>query len=635
MFNTACGGQISDEWFGIFMNQRLVYAITVVVTIIMMISMVVITQIGLNMSRQHVPLADAAQEVMTHTSEFHLWFEELLHGDSTVSADDVWVHLDQAEWFANAMLNGGEDSEGVYMPLEIPPLNKKIDQVLVSLRALRKMAHQRLSQSEISTIGSSMDQQFDASYMQVMRNAQEVEASLRETITDEIEDITLILYSVILFMMLLATGTGLMFYKLEKGKKRAEKQRIENDQRYKTFIQTAMDGYWLTDERGNLLDVNQAYSQMSGYSPEELLTMNVSELEALESDVEAADHVNHIKEMGEDRFETRHRCKDGRIMDVEISAKVVQVDGLPRGVVFIHDLSEQKKSAQELQLFHDLVDQGNDATFIIEADSGCFLEVNAMAAKVLGYTQAELVGMNVMDISEMPPDFTWKKHLQDLKEGASVFEGIHIRKDHSTFPVEISARFITSDSKGFVLASVRDITERKQTEDKLQTLATTDGLTGLFNRIYFNHRLEHELQRAIRYKTPLSLLMLDIDNFKEVNDTYGHQAGDVCLVELGKLLIRLLRTVDICARYGGEEFVIILPQTVQENAMLLAERLRKQVEALIVDYDKQHIQYRVSIGVKTLDLTSETTTEQLLKSVDSALYSAKQGGRNCVKTIDS
>jgi len=167
-------------------------------------------------------------------------------------------------------------------------------------------------------------------------------------------------------------------------------------------------------------------------------------------------------------------------------------------------------------------------------------------------------------------------------------------------------------------------------EEKLNILATTDGLTNLYNRIHFNEKLKDEILRATRFKTPLSLLMLDIDYFKNINDSYGHQAGDACLVALASLLKDLSRSVDTCARYGGDEFIIILPQTPPDNAMNFAARLRQKVEALTVQHDNQVIQLTMSMGINALNLTEEKSAEEFLRGVDSALYAAKERGRNCV-----
>jgi diguanylate cyclase (GGDEF)-like protein/PAS domain S-box-containing protein len=224
--------------------------------------------------------------------------------------------------------------------------------------------------------------------------------------------------------------------------------------------------------------------------------------------------------------------------------------------------------------------------------------------------------------------------LDDTLKKASIYdvEYRHLHKSGEYRWQKCSGTVVYNEDKKPVrmVGSIRDISKRKQMEVRLSVLASTDGLTSLYNRIHFNERLEDEVQRAIRFKTPLSLLMLDLDHFKSVNDTYGHPAGDACLVALADLMRRMSRTVDTCARYGGEEFVIILPQTPPENAMGLAERLRQKVEALKVQCDDQTIQYTISIGISALRLTEENAAEALLKAADSALYKAKESGRNCV-----
>jgi len=296
------------------------------------------------------------------------------------------------------------------------------------------------------------------------------------------------------------------------------------------------------------------------------------------------------------------------------------------------ETAEEKIAAEaHNKLVYDLIDQANDATFIIDAKSGCLLEVNAIAANSLGYSQESLMGKSVVDISVLPSNFSWQAHvLNVIENGPQIFELTQLRKDGSSFPVEVSERHIAIGDKAYMLATVRDITERKQMEAKLALLAITDGLTNLYNRIHFNEKLENEVQRAIRFKTPLSLLMLDIDLFKKINDTYGHQAGDSCLIAIADLMKGISRTVDTCARYGGEEFVIILPQTPFENAVVFAERLRQEVNDMRVHYNDQDIQYTISIGVNALNRVEEKTAGAFLKSIDSALYEAKDRGRNCV-----
>jgi diguanylate cyclase (GGDEF)-like protein len=160
-----------------------------------------------------------------------------------------------------------------------------------------------------------------------------------------------------------------------------------------------------------------------------------------------------------------------------------------------------------------------------------------------------------------------------------------------------------------------------------------DPLTALYNRRYMESMLSHELQRANHAGYPVSLIMLDIDHFKQLNDTYGHLAGDAVLRRLADLMKSQIRRADIACRYGGEEFVIILPETKLEVAAERAETLRKDYAELIVEHHGQHMRSKLSAGVAAYPLTAEAPQE-LIRVADTALYAAKARGRNCVVVAD-
>ncbi|HQG29641.1 MAG TPA: diguanylate cyclase, partial [Candidatus Ozemobacteraceae bacterium] len=164
---------------------------------------------------------------------------------------------------------------------------------------------------------------------------------------------------------------------------------------------------------------------------------------------------------------------------------------------------------------------------------------------------------------------------------------------------------------------------------RLYELAITDGLTKLFIHRYFQARLDEEIMRAKRYHTTVSLILFDIDHFKKFNDTYGHQQGDIVLIETAKLIKQAVRdTVDIPARYGGEEFAIILPETDAKGAQLVAERLRKTVESY--DYPGQGKALKVTISLGIASFPDHASTKPvLIKKADVALYACKEKGRNC------
>lgn len=183
---------------------------------------------------------------------------------------------------------------------------------------------------------------------------------------------------------------------------------------------------------------------------------------------------------------------------------------------------------------------------------------------------------------------------------------------------EISAIYIT----------VQDVTDFVIYEHKLIQMAKVDGLTGVFNRRYLDTRLQEELERSRRHGNPLSIMMLDIDHFKEINDTHGHICGDYTLRKISELLLELIRTSDILGRYGGEEFCCILPETSFEQALVLAERCRTQVAAS--QFSCTDHQSRVTVSIGVTDLHRDDTLDSIIKRADDALYQAKRTGRNRV-----
>jgi len=186
----------------------------------------------------------------------------------------------------------------------------------------------------------------------------------------------------------------------------------------------------------------------------------------------------------------------------------------------------------------------------------------------------------------------------------------------------------------YIYLTVQDVTEVAAYEHKLITMNTRDGLTGIFNRRYLEAKLKEEFDRHIRYNRPLSLIMLDIDHFKKINDTHGHQAGDFILKSLASTIDERIRAVDIVARYGGEEFCCLLPETTSDSALALAEFLRMGIEAEIYHFKDKSIKITISQGVSDLSEGIDSA-EALLKMADDGLYESKRLGRNKVSMISN
>lgn len=186
---------------------------------------------------------------------------------------------------------------------------------------------------------------------------------------------------------------------------------------------------------------------------------------------------------------------------------------------------------------------------------------------------------------------------------------------------------------GFFLM-INDVTEISNYELELTKLANIDGLTGIYNRMYFERRIQEEYSRHIRFKGSMSIVMLDIDFFKNVNDTLGHQYGDFVLKQLAFLIKNRIRQIDILARYGGEEFILILPGTKLEQGLNVAETLRQIIEENQFDSNGILMKITISLGVSALSNESDTP-ELLVKQADDALYLSKENGRNKVSSIVS
>ncbi len=179
-----------------------------------------------------------------------------------------------------------------------------------------------------------------------------------------------------------------------------------------------------------------------------------------------------------------------------------------------------------------------------------------------------------------------------------------------------------------------EIRKKDEANKKLSVLAETDELTGIANRRKFFSSLEGEFIKAKRYKRPLSVLMLDIDYFKNVNDSYGHDAGDKVIREYVDRCLESLRQSDIIARIGGEEFAVILPETTGEGALILAERIREGIENRLFDTDEKSLKITTSCGIASLEAKDFADTGDFIKAADRALYMAKEGGRNCICSLE-
>jgi diguanylate cyclase (GGDEF)-like protein len=209
--------------------------------------------------------------------------------------------------------------------------------------------------------------------------------------------------------------------------------------------------------------------------------------------------------------------------------------------------------------------------------------------------------------------------IKGLEEGAS---------DYVTKPFD-SGELIARVKVQLKIKNLQD--ELKKSNDLLRELSNTDPLTRLYNRRYLNQTLQSEMLRAKRYQESLTLVILDIDNFKSINDTYGHQNGDIILMGIAETVRKGRRCYDIAARYGGEEFIIVLPGTSLEGGVTVAERVRRDVEVMSFTSPMDRLSVTVSLGVSSFPSEGIEDEDALVRRADEALYKAKQNGRNRIE----
>lgn len=436
---------------------------------------------------------------------------------------------------------------------------------------------------------------------------------------------------------------------------------INQDQLFESAFKYAAIGMAVVSLEGQWLRVNRTLCEIVGYAEQELLKITFQQItypDDLDIDLDLLGQLI-AGEIENYHLEKRYLHKLGHIVWILLSVSLVRdQDGVPQFFISqIQDITER------MQAYQDLRDSEKRLELALEgAQLGTWDWNIRTGSVVFNGRWAEMVGYQ---LDEIPADVSaWEKLVhpddkdeimrvlnQHLQGEAEIYESRHRLKHKSGRWIWVldKGKVIERDSNGKPLRACGthlDITERKEYERQLQEqaeklrianeqldrLAHVDSLTGLYNRRAFTARLNEEARRSNRGAVPVSLLMLDIDDFKSYNDTFGHPEGDILLQQIADLIQNTVRGSDIAARTGGEEFSIILPETGKQEASRTATKICKTIEGYPWSLRRITVSTGISTAIVERDIPSEMA--KLISTADRALYYAKRHGKNQVFHID-
>jgi diguanylate cyclase (GGDEF)-like protein/PAS domain S-box-containing protein len=411
--------------------------------------------------------------------------------------------------------------------------------------------------------------------------------------------------------------------------------REENRQLYSSLVSNIPGAVFrvMADASARCLFISAEIEQISGYAPEEFMAgrQSLYGLILLEDRIIRRD----VDDDSPYDFEYRIRHRDGRICWVQERGRAVAcADGIPEridGMLF--DITARKRLEESMQLASLVYENSSEAMMVTDADNA-IMSVNPAFTRLFGYTPDEVIGRNPSMLKSGRHDGAFYQAMWKSLSETGFWQGEiwNRRKNGEVFieTLTINTIYNADGTPQRRVALSSDVTERKQSEEQIWRQANFDSLTGLLNRHMFHERLTQEMKKSDRAGLKLGLLMLDLDRFKEINDSFGHEAGDVLLQGAAQRLLACVRESDAIARLGGDEFIIIVsaldsPVNLERIAQSILQNL---VEPFQLQDDLVYVSASLGITVYPEDGAS---TAALLKNADQAMYAAKQAGRNCYR----
>ncbi len=416
-------------------------------------------------------------------------------------------------------------------------------------------------------------------------------------------------------------------------------------QQYSTLKSLIKEPLILIDVRtGRIVDINAAFERVLGWTMDQVVGTPIADLEIWKDPLRVKIINLVLKKRSIKLTDIQFYNMDGDVLTGELSAKVVRLNsGLAILATFFHSHNllavEQFFDVDEME-FSSAFDPIGDVVMISELESARYIKASESLRDVLGCDPSELLYKNEFDLGIWASVSERQVFLETVKkEGAKLFEAAMYRPDLGYMPIKFMVDVFTANGCSYVLMVGHDVTSLRKAERRAIHLAYHDPLTNLPNRTLLYERLDQQIKLVQRYKLHAALLFLDLDHFKNINDSIGHPIGDAVLKIVTTRLKASIRANDTVSRVGGDEFIILLARLegdfndVERQVLITAERVREILcEPMLIDAHR--LQISTSIGV-TIIPEHGINTSELIKRADIALYKAKELGRNMIATFRS
>ncbi len=418
---------------------------------------------------------------------------------------------------------------------------------------------------------------------------------------------------------------------MKEQKKNLEKRLIDSEAQYRhIFEQSGNILIVIEPDSGRVVAFNDNAHLYLGYTRKEFTDLKVLDFND-KSDEGLIRELESLRIQGNRTFMAKHRTKEGKSRDVQIESKVIALNDKGYLLWNCRDVTDHILSERFKHLSASIFDATQEAILVTDTD-GHIILVNPAFTRITGYTPEEVLGKNPKILQSGRHDPAFYKAMWESIQQTGHWRGEiwNRRKSGETYPEWLSIMAV-KDGQGHVVqytALFSDITHRKEGEMALKLQAYYDPLTDLPNRILFSERFSQAIKQVRRDRQKAALLFVDLDRFKEVNDTFGHATGDIILKMAAVRLNSCVRETDTVARTGGDEFIIVLTNIKGgQEASIVSEEILKKISN-IFEIDGHHISIGSSIGITIVPDDGEDGAD-LIQKADMAMYKSKSSGRNC------